>query len=173
MTPELASACVAIGNDPGARHPLDATGFLSEERFHHLLEALSAVGSREWMVGYWDGWSGIEPALREEYGDRLFRLHLPLRDYLAVHTGLDELSGIQAAAHRPFVGPSLAAAKDRSVLVIGDVDWPTTYVGFTNPATRTSVARALENHGVSVDTECNALALLPGYSTANPGGSSA
>jgi len=165
----LASFCMAIDNDPGARHPLDATGFLCRERFERLTLALSAAGSGDWMVGYWDGWSGIEPTLREAYGDRLFRLRLPQRDYLSVQTSLDELTSIHGG-QRAFVGPSLMARTDRAVLTVGDVDWVVTYVGFSDAELRAGVARALENDGVSVDMSCNPLAPLAGYeSTAKPG----
>src|SRR5712692_3987207 len=170
MPADLAS-CLAIDNDPGVMHPFDATGFLSKERLTLLIEALLQTGSREWMIAYWDGWSGIEPTLREAYGDRLFRLRLPLRDYLAVQIGLDDLIRIHGrGAHAAFIGPSLLAADDRSVLVVGDVDWPTTYVGFTNAAMRTAVMCSLDSQGISVET-CDALSPLPGYSsTANPSG---
>jgi hypothetical protein len=71
------------------------------------------------MVGYWDGWSGIEPSLREGYGDKLFRIRLPLRDYLATLIGSEGLRRIGGTgAHRPFIGPGLLAANDRSVLVV-------------------------------------------------------
>src|SRR6266849_48984 len=168
MPADLAS-CMAIDNGPGVRHPLDATGFLSKERLALLIEALLHAGSGEWMIAYWDGWSGIEPTLRETYGERPFRLRLPLRDYWAVQIGLDDLIKIAGIGTHPvFIGPSLLAANDRSVLVAGDVDWPTTYVGFASAAARAALMRSLESQGVSVET-CDALSPLPGYSsTANP-----
>src|SRR5882672_10124044 len=130
MPAELGS-CLAIDNDPGTLHPLDATGFLSEERLAALLKAPMHVGSPDWMVAYWDGWAGIEPALRDRYGDRLFRIRLPQRDYLAVPTNLEDLISVRgSSAGQPFIGPSLLAANDRSVLAVTDVDWPRTYVGF-------------------------------------------
>ena len=90
----LAESCLVIDNDPDAQHPLDATGFLCRERFEPLSRALSGARSAEWMVGYWDGWSKIEPILREAYGDRLFRLQLPQRGYVAIHAGLDEIKDV-------------------------------------------------------------------------------
>ena len=162
MPADLAS-CLAINNDPAALHPLDATGFLTRERLALLIEALRQTGTGEWMVAYWDGWSGIEPTLREEYGDKLFRIRLPLRDYLAAVIGRDDFGKIRGAgARRAFIGPSLLAANDRSVLVVTDVDWPTTYVGLRSPAMRTDVARSLESQGVRVDA-CDALSPLPDF----------
>jgi hypothetical protein len=163
---------MAIDNDPSAEHPLDATGFLSEDVFNTLLAALATAGAQDWMVGYWDGWSGIEPALKEGYGDRLFRLQLPLRNYLAVQTGLSELANVRPARH-VFIGPSLMAPLDRSVLIVGDVDWPVTYVGFKSRALRRSIARTLQDHGISAETSCSPLDPLPGYSsTAHPSAAS-
>ena len=161
LLPADLASCLAINNDPGALHPLDATGFLSQERIALLIEALLRTGPREWMVAYWDGWSGIEPTLREEYGDRLFRIRLTLRDYLAVVIGRDDLSKIHGAtARRAFIGPSLMAANDRSVLAVADVDWPTTYVGFRSAAMRSAAIRALESQGVRVEP-CDADSPLP------------
>jgi hypothetical protein len=160
MPAELRS-CLAIDNDPGTRHPLDATGFLSEERLAVLLEALVQAGSPEWMVAYWDGWAGIEPTLRERYGGRLFPIRLPLRDYLAVLTNLEDVITVRGArAEPPFIGPSLLAANDRSVLAVADVDWPRTYVGFCSTAMRTAVGRALERQGVGVEP-CDTSSPLP------------
>lgn len=72
----------------------------------------------EWLLGYGDGWSGIEVALWKRYGDVLVRLQPPLRNYLIVETSPEGLRSIQGRGEI-FVGPSLIAAKDRSVLAVG------------------------------------------------------
>jgi hypothetical protein len=75
--------------------------------------------------------------------------------------GRDDLSKIRGAgAQRPFIGPSLMAANDRSVLVVADVDWPTAYVGFRSAAMRAAAIRALESQGVRVEP-CDADSPLP------------
>ena len=159
---ELASFCLVIENDPDARHPLDATGFLSRERFQVLLQAFSAISPGAWLVAYWDGWSGVELTLREAFPDRLFRLQLPLREYFGVHASTDELARIHEA-QQAFLGPSLMADINRTALVISDVDWSITYAGFTTGSLRTRVARAFEQKGPPVDLSCNPSAPLPGY----------
>jgi hypothetical protein len=74
------------------------------------LPAELASSCLEWLLGYGDGWSGIEAALQKRYGDVLVRLQLPLRNYLIVETSPEGLRSIQRPSE-VFVGPSLIARR--------------------------------------------------------------
>ncbi|MGH7425440.1 MAG: hypothetical protein ACREJP_04675 [Candidatus Methylomirabilales bacterium] len=162
MPREVASACLVIHNDPLAQHPLDATGFLTLDRLDVLIEALMGVSAGEWMIAYWDGWSGIGPALRGTFGDRVFSLNLPRRGYLAAHAPLQELHSFSHVGE-PYVGPSLVAATDRSALVVGDVDWSITYLGVSSGKLGEEVQSVFAWHGLTVDATCDPLKPLPGF----------
>lgn len=162
MPPEVSAACLVIHNDPSARNPLDAEGHLSMERLDALVETLGRASAGEWMIGWWDGWRRITEDLEGVFGDRVFQLGLPARGYLACHASLEELARF-SHAQWPFVGPSLMAPLDRSVLVVGDVDWATTYLGFSSSTLRDRVASLLEQHGVAGNQTCDPQTPLPGF----------
>jgi hypothetical protein len=167
MPPGLAACCLVLANDPTAKQPLDAEGHLSLTRLDALVEALGVVESSLWMVAWWDGWKGIREQVEAVFRDRLFMIELPDRTHLACHASLEEVENF-SHAQWPFIGPSLLAAADRSVLLAGDVDWAKTYLGFGSRGLRDRVADTLEQQGIAADRACGPRTPLPGFAGGAP-----
>lgn len=149
---ELWPNCLILDNDPLAANS-EARGSLSLDRLTSLTEALVGV-DQTWLVGYWDGLSGVEPALQRYFSRDLFILDFPNRAYLCLETHLDQIVGF-SRSWRLGIGPSLLASSSRGALMISDLDWRVSVVGLDSVVTKSAVMSTLNALKLEFEADCD------------------